>query len=277
MSTGPKNGTVRVKLGRVLALVAVLFHGPVARAEERRTDSVVLSTTLFRPPAVEPADKIYRDYFAGADEAIRLTYLDRWRFHELQSAYFLQRSNQVHLDIGAISNSNVGPLESDVRNEFARTAFRMRLESAFRQFLAHERAAGVRRAHKAVENLKAQNVRVSDEPGAAEIRMGYDVLSDTSRLEYVKGTLGAGLYHNAFLTAVSGSRPFSESLSLRVWKDFNNGLPSPYLSYAVGGRYVEAGLSKYFQPTVRGEVIAVKPTAGSGASDSVLLRMTYTF
>ncbi len=276
MSNGPKKGTVRSWLALALSLA---FVCPGAQAQdERDTNAVVVSATLFRPN-LEPKDKFYRDYLAGADEAIRLTYSDRWRFHETQSSFYRAQGGQAHLDIGSFSRPSIGPSEADARKDFASTAFKMRLDATFRAFLASDRGKGVRRAQQAIENIKAQTVRMSDEPSAAEIRMGYDLLSDSARLEYVKGTLGAGAYQTTFLNSFTNRRgkPFGQALSFQVWKEFKNGLPSPILGYSVGGGYVQGTLWKNFNPAVRGELIAVRPVKNNGQTDSVLMRMIYTF
>jgi len=276
MSTWPKIGTARRWLALALSLA---FVYPVfAQEEDRKTDSVVVSSTLFRPN-LEPSDKFYRDNFAGADEAIRLTYYDRWNFHETQNSFYRAQGGQAHLDIASMSRPGVGPSEIDARKEFASTAFKMRIDATIRAFLASDKGKGVRRAQQVVESLKAQTVRVSNEPTAAEIRMGYDLLSDSARLEYIKGTLGFGAYQTTFLNSFTNRRgkPFGQALSFQVWKEFKNGLPSPNLGYNVGGGYVQGGLSKYFNPAVRGELIGVKPVKANSQPDSVLLRMTYTF
>lgn len=272
MYVGPKIGTVL--LGVMLAATCTRAF---AQEEKRETDAVVVSSTLFRPSALEVEDKFYRTYVAGPDETLRLMYQDRWRYHEIQGNYLAP--GQAHMDIGANTRPGVGPSEIEVRSEFARAAFKMRVDNAIRHLLASPQAKEVRKAQAFVENLKAQSVRTSNEPDAGEFRMGYDLITDYARFEYVKGTAGIGAYQTTFLNSFTNRRgkPFGQALSLNVWKEFKNGMPSPSLGYNVGGGYLSGVLSKPFSPSVRGELIGVHPVGNSGQEKSMLLRMTYTF
>lgn len=274
MAPEPKRGNGLGWLASGLALLCLL---PKAFGQAGEMPLVVVSSTLFRPPTVQVQDKFYRDYLAGADEAIRLTYFDRWQFHEMQSTYHQPHSSDVHMDIATFTLSDVGPQEAQVRAEFARTAFRMRLDALFRKFLTTDKGRTIRQAQAVLNNLKAQSVRVSEAAEAAEIRLGYDVISDSSRLEWIKGSAGAGLYHGTFLRSLTGGAPLTQALGFNAWKNFNNGLPSASLGYVFGGKYLQGGLAKSLSPVVRTELLAVKPTENNGVPDSVLLRMTYTF
>lgn len=271
MFIAPKNG----KLYQAL-FIALTCVGP-AFAQDRETTAVTVTSNLFRPATLEVQDKFYRDNLSGADDAIRMIYSDRWRFHDTQLGYYQPRNQPVHLDIGTFSRPGVGPSEADVRKEFANAAFRMRIDSAFRKFLASEKGSGVRSVHQFVEGFKAQTVKVSNDPKAAEIRMGYDVLSDVSRLEYVKGGTGAGFYHGTFMSSLTGSKPLLAAATFRVWQDFGVGKPVASLGYVVGGRYFQGSVSKALTPAVTGELIGTRPAYRDASPSSILARMTYRF
>lgn len=264
-------------LASALAFV-FLCLAPTAFSREHDAN-VVVSSTTFRPATLEVKDKFYRDYLSGADEAIRLTYVDRWRYHEIQSAFHQPRANRIHLDIATLTSPGIGPTETDVRSEFARAAFRMRIDAAIRKFMSDDRAKNIRKAQQFVEALRTQNMNVSfsKEPDAAQLRMGYDVLSDVSRLEYVKGTAGMGFYHGTFMASLTGSKPMNEAFTFNSWKNFNNGIPNIYAGYAFGTKSIQGGLTKNLNRSTVAELMAIKPTADNGVPDSVLLRMTYTF
>ncbi len=278
MRDAPKMVTGIGRLAFAMA-VAILCLAVTAFSQDV-TSATVVSSTLFRPAHLEVKDKLYRDYFSGADDAIRTSYSDRWRYHEIQSGFYQRRSTDIHLDIATFSNPSIGPSEANVREEFARAAFRMRIDALIRKLMTDDRAKNLRRAQQFVEALRVQSVKVSDskDPASppAEMRWGYDILGDTARLEYLKGTAGVGLYHQKFFGQVFSSRRL-EALSLNSWKESKGTLPSASLGYVFGDKAVRANLWKYLNSAVRADLSGVKAVASNGVPDSVLMSVTYTF
>lgn len=268
-------------------MAVVCLWGATALAESRDLGSKPAVENLFRPNTLKARDAVYREYFSAPDGGIRQAYLDRWRYHDLQIRFY-QNNLGSHLDIGTLSRPGIGPQEQAVRNEFASMVMRMRLESAVKAYFASENRPALRKAHQMVEKVKSVRVKTGSAESAAsgesggggvqgEFRFGYNLIQDTSHLEYIIGSTGAGFYHGNFMSSLTGGSPFISTLSFQVSQELGTSLPRAVMGYAFDGRYLSTSLIRTFSPQVTGQLYTIQPLQGSTATSSVNLQVVYTF
>lgn len=247
------------------------------KAEEQPVGT--LGATFLKPSPLAPEDAFYRRMFSKTDDGIYRQYQDRWSYHEMQIRYAATEWNYEHLSIGSLDFYGRAPYEGDVRREFAQQVLRVRLDSALRESLkGTEGARAVQKAQQAVDQIKnAPVVKVGGGEHPGEFRVGYDVLSDASKLEYVKGEWLAGIYHPHLLSALTGQRAGQPDLSLRLSAAFKHPLPSASISYQPGTRLVEASLARQLSRTVATRVLSSTPTSGGAAVSSYRVEVSYQF
>jgi hypothetical protein len=263
----------------------------VLRAEDRAPNSIhaVLSPPsgckmgeectpvvdmLTRPKEYKDEDAFYREYFAPTDAKVEREYMDRWRYHDTQINYTGAYRPVEHLAIGTCDTS----YEADVRRQFAEQVMRMRMDAAVRTYFApSDRAAGFKSAEQALNKVKSMPIRMGNNPSSGEMRFGYDVLSDASKLEYKQGAVQAGFYHPHLVGALSGGQSKIDLLSMRMTANPGKGLPSASMNLAMNGNLVEASIAKPLSPTVTTELLSRYPLRDQTIPCSYMLRLTYRF
>jgi hypothetical protein len=230
---------------------------------------------LLKRPGLFAEDKFYREYFAPTDARVEREYLDRWRYHEAQSHYNGPAQNHAFLSLGSRDYFGNGPYEGDVRHDFAQQVLRLRAEAAMRVYFApKERAGGLKSAQATLSRAKENPIRVSSsDPKAGEFRVGYDVFTGYSKLEYASPRVLAGLYTSRLVGALGTA----DYLNFRVTASLGDGMPVCSLAYPLNGSAVEASLSKSFSAEVATELVTRHPLRDQSIPSYGELRIVYRF
>lgn len=229
---------------------------------------------LKRPSDWKDEDAVYKEYFSATDERVKTTYNDRWHYQEMQLPYASTSYHHEHLDIGSTNYYGHAPYEGDVRHDFAQQVVRLRVDSAIRTYFApKERGGAIKSAQQTLTKLGNLPLKVSDAKGGGEFRIGYDVFSNSSKLEYVQSGMQAGLYQSTFL----GTAGRFDAMTFRMTANPGLGLPSARLNYAMDGSVVEGGLSKPLSSSVTTDLISRHPVHSPVIPHSYQLVVSYRF
>ena len=236
---------------------------------------------LVQPSPLSGEDDFYRDYFSSNDNRIARAYLDRWSFHNQQRTAGWSAGDPRHVDIGSLDFYNNAPREVDVRRGFAEQVLRIRFDYALRAYFRPDgRGTGIKNAEKALNSLRNQAVKLSSSPSnrsTGELRFGYDVFTDFSKIEFVGGTIEGGLYHTFLLSAMAGARSNGRPVYAQVVAKPGPGLPVPSLRYRFDNRTIEASVAKQITSNVTGAVVSTQPTLNNGVETSYGMTLSYRF
>lgn len=252
-----------------------VFHTP-----ERKTSPLLLK----QKSDFEEQDKFYKEYFSKTDKQISDIYLSRWQYHDQQVPYAMTTWRHEHLSIGSLDYYSRAPHEKDVRQEFAEQVFRMRTDAGIRAFLYNLKSptlAKVAKSYqKTMDAIRSYPLRLSNKKDSksGEFRIGYDVLSDSTKFEYVEGPVEAGLYHPALIGGfITHSRPGWEITTLNVSSNFGKEAPKATLSAPLSANTVEASLSKALSPSVSARLLTAKPLRDQTQPHRYEASVAYTF
>jgi len=263
----------------ILSLLPALYFPDSVKAEDRKVAATPPPATLTKPSHWREEDQFYRDYIFPLDEGIQRDYRGRWDYHDQQVAYAPMEWRHEHLSIGSLDYYGRAPFEGDVRNQFAVQVLRMRIDATIRKYFATpERAPALKHVHESVRRIteKVGNypVRIS-ESRKDEFRMGYDVQSDSSKIEYLSGGITAGLYHPKLVTAMFGGYSLT-GFSLAFSTPLGGILPSLSLGYAWSATDFSAGLNKPLSSTVNTSFSATY-SAESFMMRTYSVQLSYSF
>lgn len=220
---------------------------------------------------VEPADQVYKTYFESLDSRITLLYQAQWQNHE-QTLPFRSTSWRGEF----ISNSaQSGTYDWEARQQFAQQVFRMRVDQGIREAAKTlKNSHFVAKAQSAIEALKEVSVPVSSDSkkSSAQLRMGYDLITDSSKIEYVGGAIDMGVYKSAALAEPGNS---SRTL-MNVSSDLGPQLGRASLSVPFSAESVQASLSKQLSPTVSTSLSSTQPLKTKQES-SYQWQLAYSF
>lgn len=237
-----------------------------------------LNSIFFAPSPLPPKDALYLRLFAATDAGVYRQYQDRWSYHEMQIPYAATEWNHEHLTIGTLDFFGRAPYEGDVRHDFAQQVLRVRLDAALRELTKDtEGAKTMARAQKAVDSVKNMPIKVGGGSHPGEFHIGYDVLSDASKFEYVKGPWLAGVYHPHLISALTGQRAGQNDLSLRVTASLANPLPSASIGYQPGNTVMELSLSRALSRSVNTRILSSTPTVSNGTICQYRAEVSYSF
>lgn len=220
---------------------------------------------------VEPADHVYKTYFESLDSRITLLYQAQWQNHD-QNLPFRSTSWRGEF----ISNSaQSGTYDWEARQQFAHQVFRMRVDQGIREAaktLKHSHF--VAKAQSALEALKEVSVPVSSDPkkSSAQLRMGYDLITDSSKIEYVGGVIDMGVYKSAFLADPGNS----QRTLMNVSSDLGPELGRASLSVPFSAETIQASLSKQLSPSISTSLSSTQPLKTKQES-SYQWQLAYSF
>ena len=232
-------------------LLICALVGDAAAGDRRMAALPPLGTLelVDRPAGYRDEDSFYREYYSALDDRIEDAYLDAWTYTEKPASW---------------------------HNDFAQQVLRLRVDATWKSYFApKDRAVTLKRVHKVIHEMRDMPVRLSDEPGGGggELKFGYDVFTDASKVEYSHGALQAGVYHPHLMSALTGSKPALDVLSLRV------SYSGMRLAYTVGGDSVEAAVSRSLAEGVSGEIVSSHPLRQDvpGLQSRYELRLSFGF
>lgn len=233
---------------------------------------------LNRPSDYKDEDAFYREYVAPTDAKIVRDYTDRWHYQEMQVLYASTTWNYEHVSIGSQDFLGQGQYDGFVRGQFAQQVLRIRGDAMIRAYFApNDRAADVKTAQRALNSIKSVPLRVSSDKQGGEFHFGYDVFTDSSKLEYTQGSVQAGLYHPHLFGAFTGAAGKLDALNLKMSAHTGVGLPTANLSYYMNGSAIEGSVSEPLSPVVLAELVSRQPLRDQTITHTVGVRVTYRF
>ena len=201
-------------------------------------------------------DEVYQSYFQGSDGRIAVLYQDQFEHHEKNLPF---RSSSWRGEF--ISNSiQSGSVQYDwqVREQFARQVLRLRLDQGLREYaktLSQSKLiAGATNALEALQNVSV-NVESEDGESSGQVRMGYDVLSDSSRIEYIGGAVDIGIYKSQFLGAPGNMHATLMNVSSELGPELGRATVSMPLS----GETVQTSISKQVTTGIAASISSTQP------------------
>lgn len=270
----------------VVTAVCLQIASP-ALAEERRLLSLLpgnvysapreFPSPLKRPDHYRDGDFVYTEFFSSADDTIKREYMDRWSYHEQRIPYSLTSWKHEHLSIGSLDYFDRAPYEGTVRNDFAARVLRLRLHTALTQYLARPEHAVLRHAERAMREMQSVSLgdrNPHDDDPPTELRYGYNLWEDCSRLEVATKATSFGISHPELLTQLTDGRI---GRNLQLWVRTETGLGvSTALVYHLTKNLFEAGLSRILAPGVVGDVSTSQLLYGPPAR-SVRMQVGFQF
>ncbi len=284
------------KLRQNLSALVLVIASTIANAQPRaltayipagsivsKIDSSLMSAIL-RPTPLKQEDHFYRSFVAGLDDRIEREYFDRWYFHELQQSYGTHQSqNQKHLNPGTLEFHDNAVSERDYRRGFAQQVLSLRLQRGVEEYLKTWKT--MKSMQKTMEVLREASTQsfslAQNKPGQisranpflGDVRFGYDIFRDFTKLEYSCPALDLGLYHTSLL-GTAGSVPRS-TFSQLVVKTGENA-PTPTLRYRFEASAMDIGLSKTITKSLSGSVATTQPI-GRGTEKGYGVSLSYSF
>lgn len=230
----------------------------------------------------EEQDSFYKTFIAKTDNQVTEMYKSRWWYHETQENYGLTATTDEHINFASTNNFGKGEKESDLRSGLATQVLRMRIDAGIRAALAEVKNPKIQKAQKgikqAMDTMNNYPLRLSSKPGsrAGEFRLGYDVLSDSSKIEYAQGLVEAGVYHPKFSGLVTQQQSL-EIANLSVGTNFGGTAPKATLSMPLHRNSVEASLSKPLSDVVNARLTTGQPLRDQSVAHRYEAQIAYSF
>jgi len=208
-----------------------------------------------KPQSREPEDNLYQTYFGGIDNRIALLYKDQWGQQE-QSLPFRASSWRGEYITNSV-NSGTTTYDWQERQKFAAQVFRMRIDQGVREYLKNfKQSATLAKAQGAIASLQNVALTSSKETGSkAQIRLGYDLFTDSSKLEYVGGAVDLGVYKNRMVAnPTDGS-----SALMTMTKDLGSSVGRASVTVPLSADHVQTSISKQLSATIATSLSSTQP------------------
>ncbi|MFM8268754.1 MAG: hypothetical protein ACKN9V_01085 [Pseudomonadota bacterium] len=190
-------------------------------------------------PRVESQGALYNNYFGSLDNKIATIYHEQWV--QNSSTPFAGANNDV-----------------ESREVFAKQVFRMRIDQGVREYLKTLKPTNfVAQTQGALSAL--QNVSIlsnsSAQSSKAQLRMGFDLISDSTKLEYVGGTVDFGIYKNGILAKSAASN----NTVMTVTKDLGPSVGRASVVVPLTAEQIQTSISKQLSPSIATSVSSSHP------------------
>ncbi len=266
-----------------IKMIAIVFFFPflmVAKPLPKKpAKTKKLNPLKMEKPSGYNEDEFYRTYFSKVDAGIENEYQNKWRFHNLQTRYSPGSQKDEHYTMGTVESYGQGRRESEVRSEFAEQVLRMRVDSAFRTYFAGKENSFAKKALDTMERIKDMRVQtgVAGQSGQqAEVCFGYDVLTDSSKIEYIKGKIEAGLYHPKLTGAFMGRSQMTDA-NFSVWTNMDGTIPRTRLSVPANADTFSTSLSQPLAKNLMGTIGTSQPLKNRPANSSYDITFSLDF
>ncbi len=252
---------------RLVLAWLVAFSPATAYAEGDRQMAAIAAASdghiehLMELPKPPVQDWLYQNYVSSTDGSLARSYADTWRYHEMQTRFSPLDQNGVEFQqMGALTV--IG--ESDMRKQFASGVLRTRIDAMIRNAFTPRNVPAhlkrqVQRVQQQMNQVKNTTVSFSKAKNAPRLQLGYDVLTDFSKMEIVAETWGAGIYHARFVSSLSGGA-LPDSLAVRVSASLGRDLPSATITYLPYGNAIQGSLSRWLSPKLNAAIVTTIPT-----------------
>jgi hypothetical protein len=279
-------------LATALALCSESAHARKPRKKPLPAGTIKLSAKKFgplpehlvkRPEHLLTDEQYYQKYIGKNDEKIRSLYLSEWEHQDKELSKSPNTTASYHITPGF---DPIPRREDKLRFALAQNALRVRLDTMINSYAADIKdfkgVTEVRQVQQVLQNtlekVKNQSLRISENnERAGEFRMGYDVITDNSKIEYVKGPVEGGLYHPALVGAITGSKPKFDIASLSLNTNLGSDNPRAGLSLPLHRRWVVTTLEKQLAPTLRAGFSKETPLKAPAYEHIYRFQISYTF
>lgn len=258
-------------------MVACAFAKPISKAKKAHPKGELLK--INRPNDFGIEDGFYQTYFSKVDAGIKNEYQNRWKFHDQQNQYNPAFQRDEHYTIGSIESYGQGKRESQVRNEFAEQVLRMRIDTALRTYLSDKNGSVVKTAFETMDKMKDMRVQTSNSVTggkAAELCFGYDVITDASKIEYIKGNIEAGIYHPKLTGAFSGRAQLADA-NFSVWTNMDGRVPRTSISLPMTANTFTTSLSQPLAKNVMGTLATSQPLVNKASNSTYGVSVAINF
>jgi len=250
---------------------AVSYQAPLKLFFKKQSELNAPAQSFSKP------DQTYETVFGGLDAQIAIQYHDQWGAHEQNLPY---RSSSWRGEFLTNQVQNGSPTyDWQARENFAKQVFRMRVERGVREYLKQIKASqAIAKAQGALESLREVSVPVSS--GSSEssgkssgrLQVGYDLLSDSSKVEYVGGPVDMGFYKNGILSQFENSNTALMQVSSEVSPEIGR----LSLSAPLSGTHIQTSLSKQLSSQIAASVSA-QQSLKPGVDSSYYWNMAFSF
>lgn len=222
-------------------------------------------------------DQTYDTVFGGLDAQIAIQYHDQWGTHEQNLPY---RSSSWRGEFLTNQVQNGSPTyDWQARENFARHVFRMRVERGVREYLKQIKTSqAIARAQGALESLRQVSVPVSSDSSessgksSGRLQVGYDLLSDSSKVEYVGGPVDMGFYKNGVLSHFSDGNTALMQVSSEVSPEIGR----LSLSAPLSGAHIQTSLSKQLSSQIAAS-LSTQQSLKPGVDSTYYWNMAFSF
>jgi hypothetical protein len=223
---------------------------------------------LLTLPAPVERDCIYESYFSKHDDKVERAYVDGWRYHEIQAQYAPGQRLREFQQVGVALTAVTAIYERDVRMGFAQGVLRSRMEAAIYSALA-QIGSVKQTADKYIEFRKqiseklraAADVPLSKAADPFRFQLGYDLISDCSRVEISNSRWGLGVYHTRFVGALTGGGGIPpEALRLQASTQALSSIASVSLAMLPMAHLVETALTRPLSRSASATISTQQPT-----------------
>ncbi len=109
------------------------------------------------------------------------------------------------------------------------------------------------------------------------VKMGFDFRNSHSKLEYVEKDLELGLYHSRTLSTLTGRESFTQNLSLRLNKKWEERNLKASFDLPLTMPYYTASLSQDLSTSVSSSISAQAPLRGTNLARKFEIRIAFLF
>lgn len=242
-----------------------------------RIEKLDLNSPRFqRPSDLLTSDQIYQKYFGKGDSELFESYRSgAWGWDERYRPYYPWVSRSLLVDSNFFFNQRV---DLD-RSSRARDIVRSRIDHFIRTYInGWKHPKPVRAVQMIAEKTKNVPIAISSEnKRAGEIRLGYDILSDSSRIEYANGPIEGGIYHPELFAAATGTKPKLGLTSVSLNSNFGQEAPRANLGLPLTLQYLLASISKNLSPVVSLQISKRQPLFDRDITHDYEIRVVWSF
>ena len=111
----------------------------------------------------------------------------------------------------------------------------------------------------------------------SELRIGFDLNTNSSKLEYRENNLELGIYHKRTLTALTGREDFTENLAFSLNKEWISPSLKATLYLPLKLPYYTAALSHDFSASISSTLSTQAPLKGTSVERKLQLHISIQF
>ncbi len=250
------------------------FSDPVKRQLTLEEKRVPLSSSLWQLPSYSIPPLFFTPSFFESREAARPD-LSNARFDTLS-----QLQNEVRARDASANKMVLSRIEILVRPRLENLIQNIYL-STFKK-----RPTGLILFEKQIDQVK--NISLfsfdsdfdSDSTGhkqLSELRIGFDLNTNSSKLEYREKNLELGIYHKRTLTALTGREDFTENLAFSLNKEWISPSLKATLYLPLKLPYYTAALSHDFSASISSTLSTQAPLKGTSVERKLQLHISIQF